>query len=568
MALVITIIILLILSGITIAAISSKNGILSKANEAYEKGKEAEKDEKDKLNFFEQLIANLGSTEKEENEDKKENKETFDKEAKINKPKIEDGMIPVKYDKNNKKWLKADEQNNGKDWFDYSKENKRWANIVTVKESVREKYKNAEVGTEISMDDITTMFVWIPRYSYNIIEQGKIDISFLQNDTNKEENGNETNKFVHPGFEFNGKQLSGFWFAKFEASGINENNQMFGNTQSAPNDSESKIIIKPNVTSWRYISIGESQYQCLKMKEDNSMYGLGNKETHLMRNSEWGAVAYLCYSDYGTAPLQNSCGSRTGTNCYNIITGAGPNMGQRGPNNGEYEYNENTFIQEHSYNTESGVLASTTGNETGIYDMNGGAAEQVAMYLDNGNANITANGNSSKVQFFNNNRIENQYNSIWEAYEVSEEENNNEIQIINEDGTTETLTQKLLWDKEKVDKKYQEVRLRLTKSIFDLMAKHKGIGINEISSEFSAYLPYSKGESKNWGWFKNYEQSLTGTQNYAVAWDGDYILIGHALYNFMTRGGYFYNSDASGVFYTYITKGEANSGNTFRPVML
>lgn len=100
------------------------------------------------------------------------------------------------------------------------------------------------------------------------------------------------------------------------------------------------------------------------------------------------------------------------------------------------------------------------------------------------------------------------------------------------------------------------------------MAKHKGIGINEISSEFSAYLPYSKGESKNWGWFKNYEQSLTGTQNYAVAWDGDYILIGHALYNFMTRGGYFYNSDASGVFYTYITKGEANSGNTFRPVML
>ena len=172
---------------------------------------------------------------------------------------------------------------------------------------------------------------------------------------------------------------------------------MVGNTQSAPNDSESKIIIKPNVTSWRYISIGESQYQCLKMKEDNSMYGLGNKETHLMRNSEWGAVAYLCYSDYGTAPLQNSCGSRTGTNCYNIITGAGPNMGQRGPNNGEYEYNENTFIQEHSYNTESGVLASTTGNETGIYDMNGGAAEQVAMYLDNGNANITANGNSSKI---------------------------------------------------------------------------------------------------------------------------------------------------------------------------
>lgn len=564
----ITVIVLLILAGITISAISSKDGLLNKTKEARDKSTSAEKDEKEKLNFFEKLINDLGASAKQEKHDETNLQDDFNKEDNINKPKIENGMIPVKYDKTNKKWVKADSQNKGKDWFDYSKENKRWANIVTVKESVRENYKNAEVGTEVLMDDITTMFVWIPRYSYNITEPGKIDVSFLQNNTNKEENGNETKKIVHPGFEFNGKQLSGFWFAKFEASGINQNNEIIGNTQEEPEDSEAKIIIKPNITSWRYISIGESQYQSMKMKDDNSMYGLGDKDTHLMRNSEWGAVAYLCYSDYGTVPLQNSCGSKAGANYYNIITGAGPNMGQIGPNSGQYEYDESTFIQEHSYNTANGVYASTTGNETGIYDMNGGAVEQVAMYLDNGNQNIKTYGNSKKITYFDNqNRVLEQYSPYWEAYEVSEEENKDEIQIVNEDGTTETLTQKLLWDKEKIDKKYQDARLRLTKGIFDLMAKHKGVGINEIASEFSTYLLYTKDEKTNWGWFKNYEQSLGAKQVYASTWDGDYILIGHVLYNFMTRGGHYFNSEGAGVFYTYITKGEPNSTNTFRPVI-
>ena len=41
-----------------------------------------------------------------------------------------------------------------------------------------------------------------------------------------------------------------------------------------------------------------------------------------------------------------------------------------------------------AYNTASGMLASTTGNITGIYDMSG-AAEYSAAYINNGNSNLT-----------------------------------------------------------------------------------------------------------------------------------------------------------------------------------
>ena len=38
-------------------------------------------------------------------------------------------------------------------------------------------------------------------------------------------------------------------------------------------------------------------------------YGLEYANSHLMKNSEWGAVAYLCYSKYGNAPKINGAGS-------------------------------------------------------------------------------------------------------------------------------------------------------------------------------------------------------------------------------------------------------------------
>ena len=77
-------------------------------------------------------------------------------------------MIPVYYDETSSTWKKADENNktNKYKWYNYDE--KMWANSVTVSSTNRSKYLSASVGTEIPMDDILTMEVWIPRYKYKV----------------------------------------------------------------------------------------------------------------------------------------------------------------------------------------------------------------------------------------------------------------------------------------------------------------------------------------------------------------------------------------------------------------
>ncbi len=85
-----------------------------------------------------------------------------------NEPVLDEGMIPVYYDEISGTWKKADETNKNEKykWYDYN--NKMWANSVTVSSTNRSKYLSAENGTEIPMDDILTMQVWIPRYKYKV----------------------------------------------------------------------------------------------------------------------------------------------------------------------------------------------------------------------------------------------------------------------------------------------------------------------------------------------------------------------------------------------------------------
>ena len=93
------------------------------------------------------------------------------------------------------------------------------------------------------------------------------------------------------------------------------------------------------------------------------------------------------------------------------------------------------------------------------------------------------------------------------------------------------------------------------------MAKHKGIGVNEVSTSFSFYAPYTPGTENNsqpWGWFKTAQEAVKGTQNYARAWDNDYVLIGHSAYPFVVRGGYCGYGSVAGVLGSYIADGFAN----------
>ena len=99
----------------------------------------------------------------------------------------------------------------------------------------------------------------------------------------------------------------------------------------------------------------------------------------MMKNDEWGAVAYLSKSKYGKQNEEvwiNNSGS--------YITGSAGNSASAGSNTGTTN----------DYTSTQGVKASTTGTVYGVYDMSGGAWEYVAGYVNNGDSNLTSYGSS------------------------------------------------------------------------------------------------------------------------------------------------------------------------------
>ncbi len=567
-ALVVSIILLLILAGTSISMLSGDNGILQKAAEAKEKTDEATLREEQQLADLAELMngAEVSS-------------DGYDYSTHVNAPKLKDGMIPITYDSN--KWVVADKNNNNKSWYDY--DNKKWANICTV-DSTHSSYRTAEVGTEIPVEDMTTMFVWIPRYAYSIVSSSnKIDVTFLVGNTNRDVNNTtyktdydaetevqdgKTPMIVHPGFRIGNSELTGIWVAKFESSGTNTDGNYVGNGTSSSNsqayapDETTYVKSLPSAVSWRYITIGESQYRCMQMSSNTTAYGWSSVNTHLMKNSEWGAVAYLCYSKYGVVPMINGCGNTVSGYYYDMYTGMGP-----ASSSSEGRYNA-TAKSGHEYNTSNGMLASTTGNVYGVYDMCGGAWERVATYLDNGNGNLNTYGKSSSnssVKYFENGVLNSSYSSLWEGYEVSEEEKSNSIEV---DGESSNLTQAQLWNKNgasftdtTANEKYNTARKRLTDATYNLLAKVKGIGVNEVASSHSYYGVNSSG---NYAYLINASDTST---KYGRAWDNDYVLIGHASNPFVLRGGFIYNGTNAGVLGTGLTNGGADNYNGFRAVL-
>ena len=291
-----------------------------------------------------------------------------------NKPVLASNMIPVYYDEANSVWKKADKNNSQKDyrWYSYesSGENKgMWANAVTVKDTNRQTYLNAEPGTVIPMDDITTMWVWIPRFNavtpsnYNggtKDNPGAIAVTFVKQ--------NET---AIDAFTFGDKELSGFWYGKFEVGHTTLASSTTTNNLGCTNETCSNangIIIKPNVTSLRYNNISKFFYASRSMEQTGNSFGFVSSEvdTHMSKNNEWGAVAYLTQSIYGRCTSSTTCTEVGINNNVDYITGIGAVAGS-----------SYTGAITNSYNTALGKDASTTGTIYGIYDMSGGADEYV-----------------------------------------------------------------------------------------------------------------------------------------------------------------------------------------------
>ena len=191
-------------------------------------------------------------------------------------PVIQDGLIPVDFDSNGKT-VKADV--NGK-WYDY--DNKKWANAVAVTNESRDKYKNASAGTAITESDILAYYVWIPRYRYQLWNvEGKesqpqeIKIQFESKSTPKSTGTKNGEWLTHPAFTFGSTELSGMWVGKFEMTGSSNN-----------------PTIKPNVSSLTILNVSRF-FNVIKSMGSN--YGLSSYDSHMMKNSEWGAVTYLSH---------------------------------------------------------------------------------------------------------------------------------------------------------------------------------------------------------------------------------------------------------------------------------
>ena len=281
-----------------------------------------------------------------------------------NKPVLASNMIPVYYDETNDVWKKANKDNTDKTnpWYSYNSTGEykgRWANAVTVKEANRQTYLNASIGTPISMDDITTMWVWIPRFNvvtpsnYNggtKVSPGAIDITFVKQ-----------NEPAIDTFTFGNKELSGFWYGKYEVGG----------TLASPCTNEtcnvSNIVVKPNVTSLRSQTVSSFFFASRSMEQVGNSFGFVSSEvdTHMSKNNEWGAVAYLTQSIYGRCTSSTSCTEIGINNNSNFITGYGAPAGSA------------ETVSNGAYNTTLGKDASTTGTIYGIYDMSGGSWEYV-----------------------------------------------------------------------------------------------------------------------------------------------------------------------------------------------
>ncbi len=298
-------------------------------------------------------------------------------------PVLASNMIPVYYDDSKNVWKCADKDN--KDsltrWYNY--DYKMWANAVTINysdSSIKNRYFNSDgtlkikPGEEVLMDDITTMWVWIPRFNtttpsnYNggtQTQPNAIDVTFVKQ-----------NEVALDAFTFGNKELSGFWYGKFEVGHItlasSSTNDSLGCTNEICSNANG-IIIKPNVTSLERSKVSNFFYASRSMEQPNNSFGFVSSEvdTHMSKNNEWGAVAYLTQSIYGRCTSSTTCTEVGINNNGSYKTGYGAPAGSSDSATNE------------AYNTTRGKDASTTNNIYGIYDMSGGRYEYVMGVYNN-----------------------------------------------------------------------------------------------------------------------------------------------------------------------------------------
>ncbi len=292
----------------------------------------------------------------------------------LESPVFDSKMVAVTIDDNGT--VKVADENSEYYAYNFSE----WANAVVVNNNT---YLTASAGTVIPMSAIDQMYVWIPRYEYKkssiVNAQESIEINFVPKskvNTNLENN----DVIVHPAFTFGGEELAGLWVGKFEM-GFND-----GESETTSNV---KYIIKPNVNSVHYTNVGTMFDKINNAMETYSMDA--TTDVHMIKNTEWGAVAYLSQSKYGICEDDVTCSVKIANNNYfsqsngmDIVTGCGG-----------IDVSQNVSVSGISicpttnrWETANGIKASTTHNITGIYDMAGGRNESVMGNMQDSSGNF------------------------------------------------------------------------------------------------------------------------------------------------------------------------------------
>ncbi len=315
-------------------------------------------------------------------------------------PVLANGLIPVTIEDDGtvKKASESEE------WYSYA--NQKWANAVILEnESIV--YKKGETIPE---SNIESYFVWIPKYRYKLWDLGNytglssldaskihdVELIFGEYDTVDKEGECKTpgvsgssgnckvgDYMTHPAFQ--SFETKGIWVGKFEV-GYKGATSTTGAQQNVYNSD--KVEIKPNVYSWRNIQVANAHLNSYNYKREY--------DSHMMKNTEWGAVAYLQHSVYGSRKnvrVNNNSNCITG---YSAVVDA--TCGYTGDNRNCNRYEgtslntDGTYTKK--YNTEAGYHASTTKNISGIYDMSGGAWEYVMGVMLHSNGSPCAGNNS------------------------------------------------------------------------------------------------------------------------------------------------------------------------------
>ena len=404
-ALVITIIVILILAGVSIMTLTGENGLIQRAAKAKTETEDAAEYEKFRLAVQAAKIDGLGTVNTESLTTELRNEGIIGSEDTISSlptavtvngksyivkkdgsiqegsdvsgastPQVSDALktsTTLYYvtwkDNKDGTFTEVDSQTQPAGWYNYSE--KKWANIKTV------------------ANGATAYWVWIPRYEYNASNitagarnEKTIDVKFID----KTQTTADTGYVIPDAFTFDGKNLDGIWVAKFEASSTNQAADFGGGDTTSL-----KVQVLPSVQSWRNITPANIFTVCRNMQSGGTIGTVADTvaDTHMMKNTEWGVCALLSRSVYGkngqvwNNPYEDNT-NRSGFSDPSILKTGMASSSENGAN----AYASNAYgtaaIPCNPYNEGNGPQASTTGTVYGVYDMAGGASEYVAGCLE------------------------------------------------------------------------------------------------------------------------------------------------------------------------------------------